>query len=171
MNASQAGSAIGQGSRTHGGTGTPEYTLWKEIRRKCTNPNRSNYAYYGGRGIDVCERWTGRFEDFLADVGHRPNPDYTLDRRDNEGGYWCGHCEECVRLGRPANCRWATRTEQAKNRRSTHLLTFNGKTQCLGDWAVEIGMTRDALRHRLQTGMSVEEALTRPRNNRGKQAR
>ena len=68
---------------THGGTGTPEYSLWKEIRRKCSNPRRGNYQYYGGRGITVCERWNGSFEDFLADVGRRPGPDYTLDRIDN----------------------------------------------------------------------------------------
>jgi hypothetical protein len=73
------------------------------MRKRCHNPNQDNYAYYGGRGITVCERWDD-FAAFLADMGERP-PGMSLDRVNNDHGYSA------------ANCRWATRTEQAHNRR------------------------------------------------------
>ena len=159
-----------QGKRTHGGSGTPEHNSWKSMLSRCTNPNDHTYPRYGGRGITVCERWLD-FRRFLEDMGERPSLDYSLERKDNNGGYWCGHCEECLRLGRPANCKWATSAEQQRNLRSNRLLTFNGKTQCLTAWAEEAGLTRVCLQGRLRKGLSVEEALTRPLRSGGYQKR
>jgi hypothetical protein len=95
----------------HGWSQTPTYVSWHAMRSRCRTKSNASYPIYGGRGIAVCERWDSSFEAFLEDMGERPSLDYEIDRRDNDLGYWCGHCAECVRLGRPANCRWLTRAE------------------------------------------------------------
>jgi hypothetical protein len=91
-------------SLRHGMFGTPTYRSWLHMKERCTNSRCHAYASYGGRGITVCERWSASFENFLADMGKRPDGK-TLDRIDNDGNY------------EPSNCRWATASEQRRNQR------------------------------------------------------
>jgi hypothetical protein len=91
------------GQVTHGGTYTREYRVWWDMHQRCSNPKNERYPKYGGRGISVCERWDD-FRLFIADMGQRPSCDHSLDRKDNDGNY------------DPGNCRWATRSEQQRNK-------------------------------------------------------
>jgi hypothetical protein len=114
---------------------------------RCRNPNDKGSAYYGARGIDVCKRWES-FENFLADMGPRP-PGTTLDRYPNVDGNY-----------EPGNCRWATVAEQNRNKRDTVLVTHNGKTHCIAEWARIVGISAPALYKRFRKGWSAERALS-----------
>lgn len=102
---------------THGASTTPEYQCWRGAKQRCFNRNSKAWEDYGGRGVTMCERWRRSFDAFLLDVGQRPSDRHTLDRVDVDGGYWCGHCAQCLGDGRPANCRWVTWDVQGKNKR------------------------------------------------------
>lgn len=110
--------------RTHGLSRHPLYHIWKGILRRCENPKDPAYEGYGASGITVCEGWHGLPDGFLSfadDLGERP-AGHTVDRLDNEGGYWCGHCPECTAKGRPANAAWRTPKQQNANRRTVRPL-------------------------------------------------
>jgi hypothetical protein len=104
----ELGRAHGIASKRHGegasGRETPEYRAWAAMLCRCRNPRHKSYADYGGRGVTVCERWRA-YENFLADMGRRPDRFHSLDRINNAGNY------------EPGNCRWATWEEQNTNRR------------------------------------------------------
>lgn len=104
----QNGTKISKGKTRHGHKSSTkqsiEYSTWKAMLTRCTNPNHMCFANYGGRGITVCERWR-TFANFYADMGPRPSVGHSIDRIDSDGNY------------EPGNCRWATRLEQNRNKR------------------------------------------------------
>ena len=113
--------------------------------QRTSNPNCPMYGRYGGAGIDVCDAWK-TFEGFVADMGQAPD-DLTLERVDNNKGYG------------PDNCKWATYTEQNRNKSSSKNLTLNGKTQVAVAWMAELGLTHDQIYKRIRRGWSDEEVL------------
>lgn len=82
----------------------PEHQIWRTMRQRCSNPRDPKYPVYGGRGIQVCDRWKNSFSNFIADMGPRPSPKYSIHRLDNDGHYELG------------NCKWATAEEQTQGR-------------------------------------------------------
>ncbi len=136
----------GHTRRVNGRSSTsPEYRSWNAMIQRCLNPNAPEYKYYGGRGISICEKWK-TFASFYADMGDRP-PGKSLDRKDPNGNY------------EPSNCRWATRSEQASNKRNSLLIAFKGKSQCAMDWSQETGIPYSTIRGRCKRGLSPEEIL------------
>jgi len=144
-NRSEAGRAAAKRYRSN----TPLHPIWGDMHDRCRNKRDAAYKNYGGRGIKVCERWN-KFENFLADMGPTYQSGLTIERRDNDGPY-------CVE-----NSCWATRAEQAVNRRNNHLLTYHGKTQPIAVWARELGMRPDTLWSRLHLGWPIERVLSEP---------
>ena len=141
-------STHGHGSRRAGESLT--YRSWEALRRRCLNPNATQYSYYGGRGVTIPAEWDD-FVQFLEDVGERPSAAHTLDRVDNAANY------------SKENCRWATKKEQARNRRSSLMLTFEDKTQCAAAWAEELRMPASIIYDRLNRyKWSVVRTLTTP---------
>ena len=136
-------------STKHGCLGMPEYTVWKSMRQRCSDPNKHNYHRYGGRGITVCARWSS-FDAFITDMGPRPSSSHSLDRRDNNGPYT------------PSNCRWATLEEQNNNQARTVRLTLRGECLSISQWARRIGAAPKTITYRLARGWPLEDALTQP---------
>lgn len=134
----------------HGLCGSSEYTTWKNIHSRCENPNSASYYLYGARGIRVCERWHD-FPKFFQDMGYKPSSAHSIERRDNNGPY------------APDNCYWATAVEQARNRRTNVLLSFNGETKLMRDWARIFNIKHSVLYSRIKSGKwTIEKALTFP---------
>lgn len=117
---------------THGMANSPEYMTWTDMKTRCLNPNSTGYKNYGGRGISVCERWMNDFQSFLDDMGRKPSKDHSIDRIDHDGDY------------EPSNCRWATITEQANNKRTT--VCINGTP--IAEIARATGMKHSTLYYR-----------------------
>jgi hypothetical protein len=124
---------------------SPTYHSWAAMIQRCKNPKREKFAKYGHLGVD--DRWT-IFKNFLADMGERP-AGTSLDRIDNDRGY------------SKDNCRWATPSQQAVNRRNTNMVTIEGVTLCAKHWAqrlsVHLSKVRSRMRHR---NMTYQEVLT-----------
>ena len=127
---------------------TKEWRAWYSMKERCCTPGQDSYKHYGGRGIAVCDRWVNSFENFLEDMGRAPTPDHTLDRfPDVNGNYG------------PGNVRWATPSEQARNKTTTIYADFNGEIKCVADWSEQYGIHIRTLRNRLMRGWSIEKAL------------
>ena len=135
--------------KIHGMRHSPEWRIWSHMLERCRNPNCEKYYCYGGRGIKVCSRWL-EFVNFYADIGPRPSTKHTLERIDNNGDY-------C-----PDNCRWATWDEQRRNKRTNHLLTYNGETQPVVEWAKHAVVKYKTFKQRIADKWPIERALFTP---------
>lgn len=130
----------------HGLSRTSEYRVWAGLLTRCENPNSTSYKYYGKKGITVSPEWH-EFTAFLADVGPRPSPEHTIERRDGTLGYEQG------------NAYWALREMQMNNLSSNVLLTARGETLTVAQWARKTGLLRGTIRARLKRGLMGENAL------------
>lgn len=130
------------------------------MKERCYNPNHEAYKYYGAKGIKICDEWlnedTGliKFAEWSNNNGYKE--DFTIDRINNNGDYT------------PENCRWVSNIEQAHNKSNNKMVTYNGTTKCLSEWAAELGVSRSTLNERLKRGWSVERTLTQPVRHRKK---
>lgn len=136
----------------------PEFQAWVDMRWRCSKDSIECWDHYGGRGIIVCEQWQNSFRTFLTDMGPRPSKKHSLDRINNDGNYT------------PENCRWATRSEQQRNRQKTQKLTFNGETLPVVEWAERLGWSHHVLFTRIKRGWPVSDILTIPPYGRYKNA-
>ncbi len=135
---------------THGMYSTPEYKTWSGIIQRCTNPTEKAFENYGGRGITVCDEWKHDFMAFFKDMGKRPSRNLTIERVDNNKGYF------------PKNCIWEDRKTQANNRRTNHLITINGVIKTIAQWARTIGISQDIISQRLKRNWETERAIFQP---------
>lgn len=154
------GSALRSGNTTscgcirhwHGRGGSRVYYSWTSMISRCEKPSTIGFENYGGRGLYVCP-FLKESPNHLAElIGERLHGT-TLDRRNNSGNYTCGKCSDCIAKKQQMNLQWATRKQQGRNRRSNVLITFQGRTQCMMEWAEELGIKYDAIRSRYRKGL------------------
>lgn len=150
------GEAAQKRERTHGesrgATRTTEFVSWSAMHQRCDSPTYKDYPRYGGRGIRICRRWSGPkgYQNFLADMGRKPAPHFTVEREDNDGHY------------SPENCRWATPREQSNNRRSSVFVEIGGRTRTVVQWARETGVPANRIYGRLKKGWPARDAVFKP---------
>lgn len=135
---------------THGMYGSPEHRAWRHMKERCCNPNTKDFKNYGGRGITVCNEWRKSFMAFFNHVGKKPSPKHSIDRINNDGNY------------EPSNVRWADRKTQNNNSRRNYLITIDGITKNIAQWAEARGISRLTICNRLHMGWSPEKSVLHP---------
>ena len=135
----------------HGLRNTRLFSIWANIKTRCTNSNSTFYNRYGGRGITICDEWKDNFKafyDWAMANGYQDN--LTIDRIDNNGNY------------EPNNCRWVTVKDQARNKTNNHLYTINNETKALSVWCEQFNINYKTVRDRLKRGWNIKKALSCP---------
>jgi len=133
------------------GLQSPEYITWHSMKSRVLNPKDAKYKDYGGRDIKICEAWVNSFETFYNDMGKRPSPSHSIDRIDVNGNY------------EPSNCRWATATEQANNRRNSVKFTYKGDIKSIPEFARQYGLPRGLISQRIYIlGWDISKAIEHP---------
>lgn len=133
------------GAYANGGE-TPEHYVWRSMLARCNRPSAVGYEYYGAKGITVCKRWH-KYENFLADMGERPSKLHSLDRLDSTKGYSL------------KNCRWATRSEQQKNKTTTKFYSNGTFTGTLVECAKYIGISKELAFYRIKKWNTFERGV------------
>lgn len=144
--------AIIRKNTKHGQSGkkTRTYRIFKGLNTRCYNSKHHSHKGYGGKGIEICERWRGSFENFFADMGECPEG-HSIDRYPDKNGPYS-----------PENCRWATTKQQARNTSRNVLLTIDGETRCVPEWAELYGKTPGQIHTRLSKGWDAKRAVFEP---------
>ncbi len=137
------------GNQTHGRSTSLEYISWASIKQRCTNPNHDAYKNYHDRNIKICQLWEYSFEEFYCDMGPRPSKLHSIERIDNDNGYY------------PNNCKWGLQEEQENNKRTNRRLVFNGHNLTITQWSKELKVSRHFIFERLKRGWSIEDTLTK----------
>lgn len=132
----------------HGMTKTDTYRVWRKLFERCYNPKDKAYAYYGGRGISICERWY-EFINFLSDMGLRPKR-MQIDRINNNGNY------------EPSNCRWATSRQNNNNRRDNLKIEYQGESHTIREWSDKTGIKYNVIHLRLYRRWPIDSIFTKP---------
>lgn len=146
-NKANVGASFKHGHATVCGA-SKEYYTWNSMIGRCHNVKHRQYSEYGGRGITVCEEWRKSFINFFNDMGPKPSPSLSLDRMDNNKGYYKG------------NCRWATKSEQQRNTRANKYIEHNGEKLLLTDWAKRLKTGGTSIRQMLKRGKSFSEVIS-----------
>ena len=133
---------------SHGMSETAEYATWMHMKQRCDNISDKDYKDYGGRGIEVCDRWR-KFENFYEDMGPRPKG-ASINRINNDGNY------------EPGNCEWAGGKDQARNKSNNCMIEYDGQIKCLQAWADKSGIPRGTIKYRITHGWTVKQALETP---------
>ena len=137
--------------KKHGLCGTPLYNVWLTMKQRCYNPRDKHYKWYGSKGVKVCSEWLNNAEAFVEwalNNGYKPG--LTLDRIDSNGDYT------------PSNCRFITIQAQQRNKSSNHVLTYEGISLTIQEWAEKLNITPSTLRSRIDKGWTIDRALTTP---------
>jgi hypothetical protein len=129
-----------------GGKEKPEHAVWRSMLARCDNSNNASYHYYGGRGIKVCKRWK-EYQNFIEDMGERPSKEYSLERINTNADY------------KPSNCRWATRSEQQKNKTTTKFYTNEIFTGTLVECAKYLNITKHTAFERWKNWSTFEKGI------------
>lgn len=130
---------------------TIEYRSWSNMKTRCYNKNSDKYKWYGARGIKVCDHWVHSYENFLADMGRAPSTQHSIERIDNNGNY------------EPSNCRWATRIEQANNKRSSVFINYRGENRTIPQWCKYLKLPLHTIFTRIRVyKWTPEESFNRP---------
>ena len=161
----EASIATGKRNATHGMTNSKEYRTWRQMMWRCLNPQSADYDLYGKRGIRVCERWRNDFMAFYSDMGPKPSPEHSIDRINGNGHYSCGQCQECIDQGWEMNCRWATRSQQGRNKANNAFLTYNDEIRCAAEWAEITGIPAYIIRQRMARGLPAGKVLSHDKYN------
>lgn len=139
----------GQLHKTHDMSGTRQYRIWQALKTRCSNPSHPQFEKYGDKGITYPAHWE-TFDGFWNDMANGYSDNKTIDRKDGSKGYG------------KSNCRWVSYKGQNRNKSDNVLLTYNGKTQCIAEWAEEVSIPQTTLYHRKNRGWSDEKILTTP---------
>lgn len=138
-------------NKIHGKSKTAEFKVWSGMKNRCSNHKDRSYKNYGSRGIKVCLRWQKSFKNFLADMGVRPSPKHSIERKNNDKGY------------SPKNCVWAIKKVQANNTRANRVIKYRDTSKTLSQWSQLLKIDRKTLSCRIdRSKWSVEKAFTAP---------